>query len=171
MLFDEGISKIFVLGSKEDSKRFNSLTNKFSSKLINKCGTNHLLNDYALLKKSSIFIGNDSGMMHLSAMANTPSVCLFGPTDDKLYFPNLSNKSHLVRSQKSYKDLTSNISDLNSYDKSLMNELSYDKVRSIIKSILKLNKSKQIYASSFKVKKIKNHYLYKDQKNIITKPT
>ena len=37
----------------------------------------------------------------------------------------------------------------------------------IIKSILKLNKSKQIYASSFKVKKIKNHYLYKDQKNII----
>ena len=136
LLFDEGISKIFVLCSKEDSKRFNSLTNKFSSKLINKCGTNHLLNDYALLKKSSIFIGNDSGMMHLSAMANTPSVCLFGPTDDKLYFPNLSNKSHLVRSQKSYKDLTSNISDLNSYDKSLMNELSYDKVSSIIKSIL-----------------------------------
>jgi len=37
----------------------------------------------------------------------------------------------------------------------------------IIKNILKHNKSKQIYASSFKVKKIKNYYLYQDQKNNI----
>jgi len=37
----------------------------------------------------------------------------------------------------------------------------------IIKSILKFNKSKQIYASSFKVKKFRDYYLYTDQKNII----
>ncbi|MDA7606010.1 hypothetical protein N8726_00225 [Pelagibacteraceae bacterium] len=37
----------------------------------------------------------------------------------------------------------------------------------IIRSILKFNKSKQIYASNFKVKKIKDYYLYKDKKNII----
>jgi len=37
----------------------------------------------------------------------------------------------------------------------------------IIRSILKDNKSKQIYASSFKVKKIKDYYLYQDQKNSI----
>tara|TARA_B100000768_G_scaffold153321_1_gene149512 strand:+ start:234 stop:1493 length:1260 start_codon:yes stop_codon:yes gene_type:complete len=37
----------------------------------------------------------------------------------------------------------------------------------VIRSILKFNKSKQIYASNFKVKKIKDYYLYKDKKNII----
>jgi|TARA_B110000259_G_scaffold140226_1_gene157916 dihydrofolate synthase/folylpolyglutamate synthase len=41
------------------------------------------------------------------------------------------------------------------------------KTLSIIRNILKHNKSKQIYASSFKVKKIKNYYLYQDQKNNI----
>ena len=37
----------------------------------------------------------------------------------------------------------------------------------VIRSILKFNKSKQIYASSFKVKKFRDYYLYTDQKNII----
>ena len=41
------------------------------------------------------------------------------------------------------------------------------KTLSIIKNILKDNKSKKIYASSFRVKKIKDYYLYQDQKNNI----
>jgi len=41
------------------------------------------------------------------------------------------------------------------------------KTLSIIKNILKSNKSKQIYASSFKVKKIKDYHLYQDQNNNI----
>ena len=41
------------------------------------------------------------------------------------------------------------------------------KTLNIIKNILKDNKSKQIYASSFRVKKIKDYYLYQDQKNNI----
>jgi dihydrofolate synthase/folylpolyglutamate synthase len=37
----------------------------------------------------------------------------------------------------------------------------------IIRNILKNNKSKQIYASSFKIKKIKDYYIYRDRKNNI----
>ena len=37
----------------------------------------------------------------------------------------------------------------------------------IIKSILKKNKSKKVYSSEFSVKKIKNHYFYKDKKHTI----
>ena len=37
----------------------------------------------------------------------------------------------------------------------------------IIKSILKTNKSKKIYASQFSLKKLKNYYLYKDQNHKI----
>ena len=131
-----GISKIFVLGSKEDSKRFHLLNNNNDIRIINKCGSNHLLDDFALLKKSSIFIGNDSGMMHLSSIANTPSICLFGPTDDNIYFPKLSKKSYLVRSAQSYRELTSHILNLNKYDKCLMNDISYDNVEMLMKKIL-----------------------------------
>ncbi len=41
------------------------------------------------------------------------------------------------------------------------------KTLKIIRNILKDNKSKQIYASSFKIKKVKDYYLYLDQKNSI----
>jgi dihydrofolate synthase/folylpolyglutamate synthase len=41
------------------------------------------------------------------------------------------------------------------------------KTLKIIKNILKNNKSKKIFASSFKIKKIKDHYVYKDPKNTI----
>ena len=41
------------------------------------------------------------------------------------------------------------------------------KTLKIIRNILKDNKSKQIYASSFKVKKVKDYYLYQDSKNSI----
>ena len=135
-LLELGISKIFILGSKEDSKRFHLFSNDNGFKIINKCGSNHLLDDFALLKKSSIFIGNDSGMMHLSSIANTPSICLFGPTDDNIYFPKLSDKSYLVRSTQTYRELTSHIVNLNKYDKCLMNEISYDNVNTIMKKIL-----------------------------------
>ena len=136
ILLKLGISKIFVLGSKEDSKRFQPLNNNNDIRIINKCGSNHLLDDFALLKKSSIFIGNDSGMMHLSSIANTPSICLFGPTDDNIYFPKLSEKSYLVRSAQSYRELTSHILNLNKYDKCLMNDISYDNVEMLMKKIL-----------------------------------
>ena len=136
ILLKLGISKIFVLGSKEDSKRFHLLNNNNDIRIINKCGSNHLLDDFALLKKSSIFIGNDSGMMHLSSIANTPSICLFGPTDDNIYFPKLSKKSYLVRSAQSYRELTSHILNLNKYDKCLMNDISYDNVEMLMKKIL-----------------------------------
>jgi heptosyltransferase III len=41
----------------------------------------------ALLRRASLFIGNDSGLMHLSAAAGAPTIGLFGPTDARIYGP------------------------------------------------------------------------------------
>ena len=35
------------------------------------------------MKQSKLFIGNDSGLMHLSALAGIPTVGLFGPMIQK----------------------------------------------------------------------------------------
>ena len=50
-------------------------------------GKTDLLTAYACLGKARLFIGNDSGLMHLSAAAGTPTLGLFGPSDDRLYGP------------------------------------------------------------------------------------
>jgi ADP-heptose:LPS heptosyltransferase len=41
----------------------------------------------AVLRRSALFIGNDSGLMHLAAAAGAPTVGLFGPTDATIYRP------------------------------------------------------------------------------------
>lgn len=41
----------------------------------------------AALSRVSLFIGNDSGMMHLAAAAGTPTMALFGPTNPTTFGP------------------------------------------------------------------------------------
>ena len=41
----------------------------------------------ALIKYSSLYLGNDSGITHLAAACNTPTIALFGPTDPRVWGP------------------------------------------------------------------------------------
>ncbi len=41
----------------------------------------------ACLKRARLFVGNDSGLMHMAAAAGAPTIGLFGPTDERLYGP------------------------------------------------------------------------------------
>jgi heptosyltransferase-3 len=49
-----------------------------------------------LFEMSSLFIGNDSGPMHLAAAMGTPLVAFFGPSDEKRWGP-LSPRSVVLR--------------------------------------------------------------------------
>jgi ADP-heptose:LPS heptosyltransferase len=41
----------------------------------------------AVLARAALFIGNDSGLMHMAAAAGSPTIGLFGPTDAATYGP------------------------------------------------------------------------------------
>lgn len=41
----------------------------------------------ACLQRSTLFIGNDSGLMHLAAAVGTPTIGLFGPGNEAVYGP------------------------------------------------------------------------------------
>ena len=41
----------------------------------------------ALLQRSSLYIGNDSGITHLASAVNNSVIALFGPTDPILWAP------------------------------------------------------------------------------------
>lgn len=64
---------------------------------------NDLLSVFACLKRSSLYIGNDSGLMHLAAAAKIPTLGLFGPSRDDLYAP-WGEKCRAVRTPISYEE-------------------------------------------------------------------
>ena len=134
-LLNKGISKIYILGSEDESIKFDIFQSKFGNKVINRCGKQHLLNDYGLLLKSRIFVGNDSAMMHMAALANTQTIGLFGPTNDNIYFPKIFENCHLVRSSKSYEELLKKTENL-TLNNCLMDDVAYNEVINKIDTIL-----------------------------------
>jgi ADP-heptose:LPS heptosyltransferase len=50
-------------------------------------GDASLLSVYACLKRARVFVGNDSGLMHMAAAASIPTLGLFGPTPHEIYQP------------------------------------------------------------------------------------
>ena len=71
------------------------LKNK-SIDLLDLVGKIDLVSMYHIMRKSSLFIGNDSGLMHLAALAKLPTVGLFGPSDfykiPTFWFKNIGDK-------------------------------------------------------------------------------
>jgi heptosyltransferase III len=63
-----------------------------------------LLEIAACLKRCKVFLGNDSGLMHMAAAVGTPTIGLFGPSDSNFYGP-WGKNNQVVRIPESLKDL------------------------------------------------------------------
>ena len=59
----------------------------FGEHIVDLVGKCNLRETIALLKRSALFVGNDSGIMHLAAAAGTPLVALFGPQSPVKFGP------------------------------------------------------------------------------------
>lgn len=71
---------------------------------IDLIGKIDLLTVAACLKKARLFLGNDSGLMHLSAAVGTPTIGLFGPTNDAEYGP-WGPKNSIIRTPESLQQI------------------------------------------------------------------
>lgn len=58
----------------------------------------------AAFERISLYVGNDSGLMHLAAAAGAPTIGLFGPTADAIYSP-WGPKSVTVRVPRSHEEI------------------------------------------------------------------
>lgn len=80
--------RLMILGGPDDARYVEPLARTLPrDRLIDLTGQVDLLTAYACLKRARLFVGNDSGLMHLAAAAGTPTIGLFGPSDDRLYAP------------------------------------------------------------------------------------
>ena len=78
-IFKEDGKKIVLLGTQSEEKLLNRIKNYCPPDKVKIIPAVNLRVLAGVLKKSRLFIGNDSGMMHLAAMVGTPIVAIFGP--------------------------------------------------------------------------------------------
>ena len=115
--------KFLIVGSLIEKKYyFQDVINEINKNdIIDLMGASLTLTS-AYMKKSDLFIGNDSGLMHLSAASNLATIGLFGPTDDKIYAPK-GISCFVVRTKEDYEYFKKNICEPNkSYMQSINEE-------------------------------------------------
>lgn len=68
-------------GSPDDMAHIASITKRMTQKAVTAAGKLGLAEAVALIELSDVYVGVDSGPMHIAAFSGTPVVALFGPTD------------------------------------------------------------------------------------------
>lgn len=89
---------IAVLGGPDERDAARALSERLPDRDVRDVTGEGLLATAALLERADIFVGNDSGLMHMAAAMNCPVVALFGPTDERLYGPWTPNR-RIVRAE------------------------------------------------------------------------
>ena len=97
--------RLMVVGGPEDAKLARELKDVvMRNQFINLTEDTDLLTAFACLKHARLFIGNDSGAMHLAAAAGVPTLGLFGPSDERHYGP-WGADTRVVRGPRSYEQI------------------------------------------------------------------
>lgn len=80
----------------------------------------------ATIERSALYVGNDSGLMHIAAATGTPTLGLFGPSPETRYGP-WGKHCASVRTDEGFKELVLSPDFDHLSQKSLMTGLSVDK--------------------------------------------
>ena len=89
----------------------------------------------ACLARCDLFVGNDSGLMHMAAAAPIPTLGLFGPSREELYGP-WGDHAAAVRTDRSFDDIRNDPAyDYRKHD-SWMNTLPVEKVEVAARNLL-----------------------------------
>ncbi len=97
--------RLMVLGGPEDAHVIQALRHVVpKERFIELVGKVDLITSFACLKHARLFVGNDSGLMHLAAAAGAPTLGLFGPSDERHYAP-WGPKTRVVRGPRDFQQI------------------------------------------------------------------
>ncbi|MFT6461487.1 MAG: ADP-heptose:LPS heptosyltransferase [Maricaulis maris] len=88
----------------------------------------------ACLERCRLYVGNDSGLMHMSAAVGTPTLGLFGPSDDRCYAP-WGAHTDAVRGPATFEEIDRAHDDRRKASTSLLADLSVDSVYDAAKAL------------------------------------
>jgi predicted lipopolysaccharide heptosyltransferase III len=78
---------VLVGGSPQEASLTQSVVRLAKTRLVSIAGRSDVRTLAALLKRSALFVGNDTGAMHIAAAVGTPVVGLFGPSNPSEWGP------------------------------------------------------------------------------------
>lgn len=100
--------RLMLVGGREDQGLAAGVRSAAAAgRSIDLVGRENLLIVHSCLKRARLFIGGDSGPMHLAAAAGAPTLGLFGPSDETLYGPwsaDGEGRAATVRGARSFAD-------------------------------------------------------------------
>ena len=127
--------RLLLIGGPDDKKASEAVRRELPRKrVIDITGELDLLTIYAMLKRVRLFVGSDSGLMHLAAAAGAPTLGLFGPSDERRYGP-WGDHARPLRGPRSFDHYKSIDPQLNQ-SISHMNDLSVERVLGAAKRLL-----------------------------------
>ena len=81
-------ARVALFGGPGDEAKTAAVAGRIkTAEVIDLAGKLGILETGACLARARLFVGNDSGLMHMAAAAGTPTLGLFGPTDEAVYGP------------------------------------------------------------------------------------
>ena len=80
-------ARVAVMAAAHERPQAMPLIEALGPRAIDLVGKIHLLTVAAVIKRAALFVGNDTGLMHLAAATGTPTLGLFGPSPIDQYAP------------------------------------------------------------------------------------
>jgi len=102
---------------------------------IDLIGKVDLLTAAAAIKRTALFVGNDTGLMHIAAATGTPTLGLFGPSPPERYAP-WGERAAFVAAKIPYRDLVTAPDFNHRNTATLMDSLSVDAVEEAARLLL-----------------------------------
>ena len=97
-------ARIAVIGAPNEVAAAQPLIDAFAGPRLIDLMRTDLMTAFACLQRAAIYIGNDSGLMHMAAAAGAPTLGLFGPSPDVHYAP-YGPACAVVRTPESHAEL------------------------------------------------------------------
>ena len=95
-LIKEYSAKILILGGPEDEEIIRKIEKNCPPNSALKLTSRNLQEIASAMRRCKLFVGNDSGMMHLAAMMGTPIVGIFGPGNMMTTGPYIAKEKRVV---------------------------------------------------------------------------
>ena len=90
--------RILLVGDNSDREFTAPIAHALGDRCLDIAGTPSLMETAAHIARCRLFVGNDSGLMHLAEAVGVPVVALFGPTVEAFgYFPSLPQSRVIER--------------------------------------------------------------------------
>jgi len=125
---------VVLLGGPGDRRANDEVLAHYSGPSVDLTGALDLPACAALLERATAFISNDSGLMHMAAAVGTPTLGLFGPSDERVYGP-VGPRARALRSPVSFEELTRD-KFMPLIEHSLMEDLAVDDVEAAARALL-----------------------------------